>query len=187
MLQVPTVSDMSAHKKHDLSKTDIVLVEESSYLRSILTQLVKTFQPRNFDMFSDEDSALQRLAFGPCDCVLVDWRPENGFGPKLVKFIRRDTNCVSPEAGVVSMASFASRDSVELARDLGSSVYVTKPFSATELRRKIEASIFAPRDFVVAEGFAGPDRRHRKSSFDGQERRGNGPLTQNEIDSMMAE
>ncbi|MEQ8745119.1 response regulator [Pyruvatibacter sp.] len=177
---------MSRETKRDLSGMDIVLVEESSYLRSILTQLVKTFQPKSLDVHHDEDSAISRLAFAPTDCVLVDWRPEDGIGPKLMKFVRRNTACHSPEAGVVSMASVASRDSVELSRDLGSNVYLTKPFSATDLRKKIEASIFAPRNFVVAEGFVGPDRRHRKASFDGGDRRGNGPLTQNEIDSMMA-
>jgi DNA-binding response OmpR family regulator len=181
------MSEMSAHAKRDLSKRHIVMVEESSYLRSILTQLVKSFEPRTFDIFADEDQAIARMAFAPTDCVLIDWRPEEGVGPKLLKYIRRDTGCQSPETGVVCMAALPSRESVELARDNGSNVYVTKPFSATELRKKIEASIYAPRNFVVAEGFVGPDRRHRKSSFDGGDRRGAGPLTQNEIDSMMAD
>lgn len=170
----------------DLTKTDIVLMEESSYLRSILTQLVKSFLPRSFDMHQDENGAISRMAFAPADCVLIDWRPHEGVGPKLLKFIRRNTDCQSPEAGIVCMASVASRESVMMARDLGANVYVTKPFSATELRSKIEVATFAPRDFVVAEGYVGPDRRHRKASFDGSERRGHGPLTQSEIDSMMA-
>jgi len=181
------MSDMSVHTKRDLSGSHIVMVEESSYLRSILTQLVKSFEPRSLDIFADEQAAVARLAFAPTDCVLIDWRPEEGVGAKVLKFIRRDTGCQSPEAGVVCMAALPSRESVEMARDLGSNVYVTKPFSATQLRQKIESSIFAPRNFVVAPGFVGPDRRHRKSSFDGQDRRGDGPLTQNEIDSMMAE
>ena len=181
------MTEMSAVAKRDLSKSHVVMIEESSYLRSILTQLVKSFEPRTFDIFADEQTAIARLAFAPTDCILIDWRPEDGIGPKVLKYIRRDTGCQSPEMGIVCMAALPSRESVELARDNGSNVYVTKPFSATELRRKIEASIFAPRNFVVAEGFVGPDRRHRKSSFDGGEKRGDGPLTQNEIDSMMAD
>jgi len=180
------MSGISAETTQDLSGMDIVLVEGSSYLRSILTSLVKTFQLKSLDVHAEEEQAVARLAFAPADCVLVDWRPEDDIGPALVKFIRRDTGCRSPEAGIVCMASVASRASVELSRDIGANVYLIKPFSATELRRKIESSVFAPRDFVVAESFAGPDRRHRKSSFDGSDRRNNGPLTQDEIDSMMA-
>lgn len=179
-------TEKHSEKAWDLTKTNLVLVEESAYLRSLLTQLVKTFQPRDLDVHADEESAIARFAYAPADGALIDWRPEAGFGPKLLRFIRRDTNCQSPEMGVVCMASLASRESVELARDLGANVYLTKPLSAKELRRKIEAAIFAPRNFVVSPGFVGPDRRHRKASFDGEDRRGTGPLTQDEIDSMMA-
>jgi len=181
------VNDMSSMSVRDLSQADIVLMEESSYLRSILTQLVKTFQPKGLDVFLDEDKAIGRLAFAPSTCVLVDWRPEVGVGPKLLKFVRRSANSQSPEVGIVAMATVPSRESVELARDLGANVYLCKPFSASELRRKIEAAIFAPRSFVVAEEFVGPDRRHRKTAFGGTEKRGAGPLTQTEIDTMMAE
>lgn len=174
-------------KLRDLTQARLVLFEESAYLRSLMSQLVKTFQPTDFDVHADEDSVIARLAYAPTDCALLDWRPEDGVGPKVLEFIRRNTACQSPEMGIVCLASAPSRQSVELARDLGANVYLSKPFSATELRQKIEAAIFAPRNFVVAEGYVGPDRRHRKASFDGQDRRGAGPLTQNEIDSMMAD
>lgn len=181
------IKSPAAESARDLSKTDLVLFEESSYLRSLLTQLVKTFQPRSLSVYADEDAAISRLAFSPIDCVIVDWRPEDGIGPQLMKFARRDTACPSPEMGIVCMATVASRPSVEQARDAGANVYLTKPFSAQELRRKIEAAIFAPRNFVVMPGYVGPDRRHRRASFDGDERRGKGPLSQGEIDTMMAE
>lgn len=178
---------MTGEKPQDITQASLLMLEEASYLRSLLTQLVKTYQPRELDVHADEDSAIARAAYAPLDCAIIDWRPEDGFGPRLLQFIRRDTACQSPEMGVVCMASVASRQSVELARDAGANAYLTKPFSAAELRRKIEAAIFAPRNFVVAPGFVGPDRRHRKASFDGSDRHGMGPLTQNEIDTMMAE
>ena len=157
----------------------VLVVDDDPQIREVLRIALGQ---AGFEVAEAADGAagLKEAGKGP-DLVVLDIGLPERDGLDVCRELRRTSQ-------VPVLFLTARDDEVDriVGLELGADDYVTKPFSATELRSKIEVATFAPRDFVVAEGYVGPDRRHRKASFDGSERRGHGPLTQSEIDSMMA-
>ena len=50
---------------------------------------------------------------------------------------------------------------VAAARDIGTTEFLVKPFTAGDLARRIAHVITKPRDFVKAPEYFGPDRRRK--------------------------
>ena len=74
---------------------------------------------------------------------------------------------------VILMTGYSAQPRIENARDLGVTEFLVKPFSASDLARRIAYVINKPRDFVDSEQFFGPDRRRRKDEdYGGPQRRG---------------
>ena len=72
---------------------------------------------------------------------------------------------------VVVMACITVSIAVK-ARDVGITEFLVKPFSAKTMARRITVVVENPRQFVRTDDFFGPDRRrHRVSTYTGEERR----------------
>jgi len=66
----------------------------------------------------------------------------------------------------------ARQRQVEQARDIGVTDVLTHPVSASTIARKLQAALVAPRPFIAAPSFFGPDRRARRgAAWSGDERR----------------
>ena len=66
------------------------------------------------------------------------------------------------------------------ARDAGVTEFMAKPVSVKALCARINAIIDAPRPFIRANGYFGPDRRRRVLPFNGPERRNDDPAKKSE-------
>ncbi len=85
---------------------------------------------------------------------------------------RRAAGVLNPMAPVFIILSTARQRQVEQARDVGVTDVLTHPVSAATIARKLEAAIVAPRPFIAAPSFVGPDRRTRRQGvWSGDERR----------------
>ena len=106
------------------------------------------------------------------DIVITDWEMEPIDGPELVKWIRADQSSPKRNVPIIMMTGYAATARVGVARDLGITEFLVKPFTANELARRIAYVIDAPRDFVETNEFFGPDRRRRAAmDYAGDERR----------------
>jgi CheY-like chemotaxis protein len=66
----------------------------------------------------------------------------------------------------------ARTSSVATARDAGAHEFLRKPFSAADLRRRVENVVLKPRPWIEAVGYVGPDRRRFNSgAYAGTKRR----------------
>jgi DNA-binding response OmpR family regulator len=73
---------------------------------------------------------------------------------------------------IFALQERARRRDVIDARDEGVTDVITVPVSPRTLMRKLTAATLAPRPFIVAPDFFGPDRRARAGQvFAGKERR----------------
>jgi CheY-like chemotaxis protein len=85
---------------------------------------------------------------------------------------RRAPGIVNPMTPLFIVYSHARQRQVEQARDVGVTDVLTHPVSAATIARKLQAAVLAPRPFIAAPSFFGPDRRaKRHASWHGDERR----------------
>jgi PleD family two-component response regulator len=89
---------------------------------------------------------------------------------------RRKPSVLDPAVAIFVLKEQARRRDVEKARDLGATDVLTVPISPRTVIDKLNAAIHAPRPFIVAPDFCGPDRRGRtRKTFGGPERRAREP------------
>ncbi len=104
------------------------------------------------------------------DLVLIDWAPDfDGIG--MLNKIRTDRESGNPFVPVIMVSAHSEVDRVIEARDAGMTEYLTKPFSAKSLYRRIVAIVESKRSFIRNPEFFGPDRRRKKAEVEGDERR----------------
>lgn len=81
---------------------------------------------------------------------------------ELVRQIRTDINSPNRTTAIIMMSSAPDIARIAEARDAGVSEFLKKPFSATDLQKRIAGLDTKPREFIEAPEYAGPDRRRRK-------------------------
>lgn len=81
---------------------------------------------------------------------------------ELVRQIRTDINSPNRTTSIIMMSSAPDIARIAESRDAGVSEFLKKPFSATDLQKRIAGLDTKPREFIEAPEYAGPDRRRRK-------------------------
>jgi two-component system, chemotaxis family, chemotaxis protein CheY len=84
---------------------------------------------------------------------------------------RRSKALLNPMIPVFAVYSSARKRDVETARDLGVHDVIARPISPKTIKDKLGAAIVAPRPFIAAPEFFGPDRRAKPRSYRGDDRR----------------
>jgi DNA-binding response OmpR family regulator len=93
-------------------------------------------------------------------------------GLTLTQRIRKDPGSTNKQTPIILMTGFSHKMRVESARDAGVTEFITKPFTAKDLYKRIEEVIERPRQFVDSGSFLGPDRRRRSDkNYQGPARR----------------
>src|SRR6185312_10481349 len=77
----------------------------------------------------------------------------------FLKALRRDLETRDVTVPVVLISSGADYSKVTAARDAGMNDVIVKPVSMETIERKLLSLILAPKAFVTAKAFVGPDRR----------------------------
>lgn len=91
---------------------------------------------------------------------------------ELVHHIRTDMNSPNRTTSIIMMSSAPDIARIAKARDAGVSEFLKKPFSATDLQRRIVGLDTKPREFIEAPEYSGPDRRRRKLTAGIDDQRG---------------
>ncbi|MBW3617595.1 MAG: response regulator [Proteobacteria bacterium] len=92
-------------------------------------------------------------------------------GALFTRAIRRSTFSCRQAPIVVASAQTKASD-ITAARDAGAHEFLRKPFSANDLKRRIENVALKPRPWIEAVGYVGPDRRRFNSGgYGGAKRR----------------
>ena len=156
----------------DFAQLRIMLLSGKTHgaqtLRSVLTlagviKIINVVEPRR---------ALDLLTMEHFDAVFAD----EAAGPVedlcFALAVRRTKAVLNPMVPVFVFQEQARRRSVELARDLGATDFLTCPISPKTVMAKLEAAIMAPRPFIKAPAFFGPDRRAKaRPAWNGEDRR----------------
>ena len=160
----------------DFAQLRILLLSGKTHgaqtLRSVLTIAGVT----RITSSSDPQRALDLLTMEHFDAVYADEAagPVDGLAFPLA--VRRTQGVLNPMVPVYVFQEQARRSHVEQARDTGATDFLTCPISPKTVMAKLEAAIQAPRPFIKAPDFFGPDRRAKaRPAWNGEDRRVRAP------------
>lgn len=160
--------------KHVTSIADVrvLIADDDRRIALIVRQVLESLGFKEIRTAKDGESTLAILAHDHVDMLITDWHMTPMDGVSLIKFLRTSDQSPNRFIPIIMMTGNAEREHVEIARDVGVTEFVVKPFSAKTLCDRIMLLIDNPRSFVMSKRFVGPDRRRRALvPPDGKEKR----------------
>lgn len=157
---------------YKFERLSVLVVEDTTPLRKLMTSVLVTLGVGIIFTADDGEQGFQVFCENNPDIVITDWlmTPMNGID--LVHRIRRDRKSPNRTVPIIIMTGYSALPRVAEARDKGVTEFLVKPFSASDLARRIAYVINKPRDFIESQEFFGPDRRRRKDEdYKGPRRR----------------
>lgn len=155
-----------------LKELTIMVVDDQSFITSMLRQILKVLGAENIYLFADGESAWEFFLDKQVDLIFMDWQMQPISGIELTKRIRTSLESTNMFVPIIMVTAFREREHVFKARDAGVTEYVVKPISPKSLFSRIDEVIEKPRQFIRVGEFFGPDRRRQKKGYSGNERRG---------------
>lgn len=150
----------------------IMVVDDNAFMRNLIVSTVRTLGMSNVVAKPGATEAIQALSesrrnpvaasVGTIDIILSDFVMEAVDGALFLRWIR--TSKLAPDRFVpfLMCSGAADQKAVEAARDAGVSEFLAKPFSARSMGDRILEVIKNPRQYVLAPGYFGPDRRRQE-------------------------
>ncbi len=167
---------------YDLSNFTVLVVEDSVYMHSLISSMLKVFSVGDIMVSEGGDEAIDLLKvtqartggskyINHVDIVLMDWLMAKGSGEQLLKWIcshEKDSIRFLP---VIVVSGYTTNVITNKARDLGANEILVKPVSGNALASRICSVIDHPRPFIKVPDYFGPDRRRRDVAYKGEDRR----------------
>ena len=156
--------------KLDLAAMRILIVgakgHAGSTLRTVLvaagiSRIVRIDEPRR---------ALEALGSERFSAVFVEGGTALDDLP-FAQAARRSPDLLNPMIPIFVVYGGARRHDVERSRDEGVTDVICRPVSPKTVSDKLRAALAAPRPFIAAPEFFGPDRRAKERPWRGQDRR----------------
>jgi two-component system chemotaxis response regulator CheY len=165
----------------DLDRLSVLVVEDSPFIRSLLTNSLKILgvgivttrdhggEAIDFLKLVKEDP--MKAGVMGVDLILSNWQMSPVDGMMLLRWVRRHKDSPDRFLPFIMITGYAEPDRVHEARDMGVTEFMGKPFSINGIGEKLLTTIQRNRQFVHNSSYFGPDRRRRQVEFEGPERR----------------
>jgi len=156
----------------NFDRFSVLVVEDNYYLSSLLVQSLKALTVGNIRAASDAGEAIDILklmkhdptkaGLMSVDVVFSNWQMEPVDGYMLLRWVRRHKESPNRFIPFIMVTAYADRQRVDMARDMGVTEILAKPFSVTSVAQKLLQVVERPRQFVHTPDYFGPDRRRQK-------------------------
>ena len=117
------------------SGSNILIVDDSATVRSIVRKLLTQLGYKHIDEASDGAAALEKLLNHHCDLVISDWNMEPVGGKELLEQVRASEK--HRHLHFIMMTADPTIDKIVQAKDARVSCFISKPFRAEALQAKI--------------------------------------------------
>ncbi len=143
----------------DFEKLRVLVVEDTIPMRNLIVAVLDTIGIKKIVQAGDGENAYQKFKDMPVDMIITDWLMDPMDGIELTKKIRNDKDSPNKYVPVIMITGYSAMKRVEEARDAGVTEFLTKPFTAQDIGKRIAYAINKPRKFIGSDDFFGPDRR----------------------------
>ena len=159
----------------NLSQIRVLLVAGKTQSTQVLRTVLNLAGMTRIVTTDDTRYALELLTVEPFHAIFVEG-PVLHDGTPFALAARRTPALLNPMLPIFAVYAHARRRDVETARDLGVHDVICRPVSPRTIGNKLQAALAAPRPFIAAPDFFGPDRRAKlRPAFFGQDRRSRTP------------
>lgn len=150
----------------------MLVVDDNRHMRHLIKGILGALGIRKVAEAEDGKTAMEELQNFDADIVVCDWNMEPMDGLEFTRNLRNSDDSPNIYIPVIMLTGHTDISRVTIARDAGVNEYLAKPVSAKKLYQRIHSIIDAPRDFIRATNYFGPDRRRRRDpNYTGGERR----------------
>lgn len=140
-------------------KLSVLVVEDTPPMLKLIVSVLDTLGVGTVFASDGEENPYEAFRRRNPDIVISDWQMRGMTGLELTKRIRTDSMSPNRVAPVILVTGYSALERVAEARDAGVTEFLVKPFTASELAKRIAHAINKPRDFVEHPSYFGPDRR----------------------------
>lgn len=139
-----------------------LIADPSTHMAGLVTLMLHSLKLRAVDEVGDAKHAAEFLGRRPYDLMLIDDQlgAEENFA--LIRGLRTTLDNPNRTMPIIMMASAPEAGLILKARDAGVTEFLRKPFSAQHIQMRLDTIRNAPREFIEAKGYAGPDRRRHE-------------------------
>ena len=164
--------DGAVMERADLKNLHVLIVGGKPHAVTVLRTAFGIIGINKVSAEFDSAEAIQLLRDETVDAVFCDAGAEPFCGMPFPLAARRTEGVLNPMLPIFLVCSSPVRRQVEGARDDGITDVLVRPVSAATIIRKLRSATLAPRPFILAGEFFGPDRRGRgRRPFGGEDRR----------------
>jgi two-component system chemotaxis response regulator CheY len=117
----------------------VLVVDDFSTMRRIIKTALKQMGIEDITEAEDGKMALQKLKLKDFKLIISDWNMPNMMGIDFLRRVRADEKY--KHIPFLMVTAEARKDNVLEAAKAGVSNYITKPFTAEDLQKKIEVII----------------------------------------------
>ena len=135
-----------------LGDLDIVVIDDSEAMLSILRAILGAFGVASLRLFDNSERALDAMINEPPHLVLMDWRMRPIEGHELLKTIRSRHMAPLCYAAVMVVSGHASEDLVRRAFIAGANQFLVKPVAPTTVLGRLVWLQHDTRELVLAGG-----------------------------------
>jgi CheY-like chemotaxis protein len=156
----------------EFEKLSVLIVEDNDAMIELIFSVLEAMNVGTIHRAQSAERAFEIFCLDTPDIIITDWHMEPVSGIELIQKIRTDPASPNKTVPVIVMTGFSALKRVTIARDVGATEYIVKPFTAKALARRIAYVINRPRAFIRSPGYFGPDRRRRMiEGYEGPKRR----------------
>lgn len=152
-------------------KLHVLVADPSSHMAALVVAMLHSLRIRPAEAMIEPSQIAAELGRRAFDLVLMDEQLAGGDDFSLIRALRHAEGHPNRLTPVIMMAAGPDARMIAAARDAGVTEFLRKPFSAAHIRQRLEGLQQAPRPFVEADDYAGPDRRRRAAPGDARRRR----------------
>lgn len=153
----------------------VLVVDDNAHMAHILRTVLNGFGIRHVEDARSAVDALEMLKAGAYDFILLDYCLPILDGLEFTRLVRTGRDISHNMIPIIMITGYTERSRVIAARDAGVTEICAKPITPRDLWLRIAEIVNAPRPFIRAKSFAGPDRRRLSASdYAGPERRSAG-------------
>jgi DNA-binding response OmpR family regulator len=159
-------------ERYNFDETFFLVMDPSRWAAQLTAGILSGFGARDPFILHQPDQAEVMLASGTADGAIITLGAEVEPTLKLIRSVRSRAQGMARFIPIIAVTGRTDPKHVTLARDAGANFVVRRPLSPEVLFERLVWITRAPRDFVDAISYCGPDRRFRDlGPPNGQERR----------------